>query len=410
MRRLLFSAIILSMFSIALNACGGSADDITDTGNDTTNDDNIDDDNIDDDNIDDDNIDDDNIDDNNTSTPTKTLNFSNDDMTVNLSQDWKNYIAHFKTPDRSLSKASESVINKAIGMDALAVFGSQRMDNTRSANQSWDEADSEQTITIIRLLGAAAVIYFDGVGADSKISKLEANFSGITHIVDNFTSASKLSASSDKAHNLMAVEISDADSATLTAERGTAFFGFDSDHMVSAIITSDRAGDFTSANTSTKEYSYDYDALMLAGIQSNVTDFPTTQNDVTFTGAGKGIYGVLDASNMHKNYHTNFTVTATANFMKRIMDITTTNTACVDKNCTLPANLDLNLTASNLSFANKDNTASINIISGDVTAGNLSGKIDARFYGGAAQEFGGIFSLAEQDKRYYYGAFGAKKE
>ena len=193
------------------------------------------------------------------------------------------------------------------------VFSTNRTDYTRSTNQTWDDADSVQKINITRLLGAVAVIYFD----ESKISKMEANFGGATYQIKDFISATALSASSDKAHNLSLSEINDADSATLNIERGEDFFGFDSDYMLYAIASSNRTGGFTSVNTNMTEYSYDYDTIIFAGVETVDNNIPTS-GTIGFGGAGKGIYGVLDGDNSLKKYNTSFAVTVDINFSSRI--------------------------------------------------------------------------------------------
>ena len=77
--------------------------------------------------------------------------------------------------------------------------------------------------------------------------------------------------------------------------------------------------------------------------------------------------------------------------------------------CTLPADTDLNLVATGLSFAD---AVGNNLSTNTASAGTLSGTLDARFYGNAgdgANEFGGTFALKNTDN-YYYGAFGATKK
>ena len=68
------------------------------------------------------------------------------------------------------------------------------------------------------------------------------------------------------------------------------------------------------------------------------------------------------------------------------------------------ANLSINGASASLKNGKLDNVV--------VTVDNMIGKLDARFYGNEAQEFGGTFLLAEATSetiggRYYYGAFGA---
>ncbi|MCH9852094.1 MAG: transferrin-binding protein-like solute binding protein [Alphaproteobacteria bacterium] len=375
MRQLLFSLIALLIFSITLTACGGGSGTASD--------------------------------------PENTLTISHDELSTAPAKAWDTYVARFKSSNKSISKVSADSGNAL--MNALVVINSNRTEHSRSsAQQSWNSTDSAQTINITRLLNSVALLTFDKQGYITRLIHIGSH----TYTVDEFTAATSLSATSNNAEGNSLNGLDDADSGTLTVERGANFFGFDSDYMVYAVVTSHRAGNFTAANQALTEYKFDNDAIMLAGIQTADDHIPTLDS-AEFNGKGKGFYGVVDEKNLLTRYHTSFTTNAIVDFSARTVDFTTTNTACVreadvsvncaDDNITA-SNLDFDLTdASALSFADGDKA--VNKITADVTLdnGTLAGKLDARFYGAETEEFGGTFSLTESDKRYYYGAFGTKK-
>ena len=189
----------------------------------------------------------------------------------------------------------------------------------------------------------------------------------------------------------------DAEYTGLAVETGTGFFGFDSQYM--AYVTWGGEQDETNLDHTSKTSTLtDIDGMMIAGIESNVSGFPAS-NAVTFGGEGKGMYGIIVDGGTNI-FATTFTTTAIVDFVAHDIDFSTTCTAC-----TLPSGVDVDFTNQTLNFSNG------NGISEAVTLndGALSGTLDARFYGGAAWEFGGIFALANATS-YYYGAFGAKRD
>ncbi|MCH9845166.1 MAG: transferrin-binding protein-like solute binding protein [Alphaproteobacteria bacterium] len=183
-----------------------------------------------------------------------------------------------------------------------------------------------------------------------------------------------------------------ASDATVTITIGD-IFSFNSNYMAHITWHEMGSADFTIDTP----IATDINGIMVAGFESNIADFPTTTADVTFSGAGKGIYRVFGADSLATDYNTSFTATATANFANHTLDFTTTNTKRTDNNETLTK---LDLTANALDFSNGKN-----YLSTDILAGSLYGKLDARFYGTDAWEFGGTFALNDADS-YYYGAFG----
>ena len=205
----------------------------------------------------------------------------------------------------------------------------------------------------------------------------------VTLRFDNQGAMSAVTAYADKAYN------------TITVDRST-IFGYKNDSATMAYIiwNESQAADFTDTTPTATEIN----GIMLVGFETQDTDLPNVTDDITFTGEGAGVYSVFGADSLATNYNTSFTATATVDFTNRTAIFSTSNTACSDENCTLP-NANLNLSTGNLSFTD-------NHISTDILAGSLSGKLDARFYGADAWEFGGTFALSNDSDSIYYGAFG----
>ncbi len=203
--------------------------------------------------------------------------------------------------------------------------------------------------------------------------------------------------------NPIVAEIDADEPYTATADRSIAF-GFTSEYM--AFVEWNKAettADFSSASPT----KHSKQGMLIAGIET--TNIPTGGATI-FTGAGKGIYGVLD-NGTYTPYNTTFTTKATVDFTNTSLDFSTTVTNC-DESCTLPTGTDLDLTATGLDFADGNN------ISGAVSTDGLTGTLDARFYGNddvatmgineSATEFGGTFALTSASN-YYYGAFGGER-
>ncbi len=153
-------------------------------------------------------------------------------------------------------------------------------------------------------------------------------------------------------------------------------------------------------------YSY-YDGNMVAGFATDGGAIPNT-GTVTFTGFGGGDYSEFPADDLEYDYYQTlgFDVSAVADFAARSVALTTTKTmGCVDtgNDCVDQSLSQLDFT-STLSYAAGDNN-----LSGTVTADGMSGSVNARFYGPAADEFGGTFGMQKGNDKYYYGWFGAQK-
>ena len=138
--------------------------------------------------------------------------------------------------------------------------------------------------------------------------------------------------------------------------------------------------------------------------------FPTTGN-ATFTGKGTGYYhyerAEYNGSNFDKYEKINVKMAAYVDFGSSNINFSIYNT-CYYSTCTIKREgLDFN---ANLSF-NK-NGANVNNMRQQVTTndGLLAGTLDARFYGDAAQEFGGTFAMTGVDSNvYYYGIFAGNQ-
>ena len=190
----------------------------------------------------------------------------------------------------------------------------------------------------------------------------------------------------------------------ITVDRKDVFgFAANSDYMALVTWGKDETFDANNANPMmTTETISNIGGMMIAGIET--ADASIYDAGITdFTGKGAGIYGTKTES-----FGTVFAITANVNFTARDMLLTTTTEACTDCNDFDVSTLDW--TDLSLGFANDDNTDSVNSISQAITLDStLTGRLDARFYGGTSDDFGGTFALAETDARYYYGAFGAER-
>ncbi|MCH9852362.1 MAG: transferrin-binding protein-like solute binding protein [Alphaproteobacteria bacterium] len=184
----------------------------------------------------------------------------------------------------------------------------------------------------------------------------------------------------------------DEDYINATVDRGT-IFGFASNYMAYVSFYSGGNVNNLDPDRTTGTISYQQGA-MIAGIDIDVRHIPSAGR-MAFTGKGAGIYG-----NATTGYNTIFDVSADVNFGDSNVTISTRNT-CQAGNCTNNMLSALDFSTGTLSYTG-------NNISGNATAGDLSGTVDARFYGSAVQEFGGTFALADSQS-YYYGAFGAKR-
>ncbi len=197
----------------------------------------------------------------------------------------------------------------------------------------------------------------------------------------------------------------DGDYDNATADRSTAF-GFDSEYMVYVSWASESSLD--DASEALKQNVNSLGGMMIAGIETVGTALTALTNDsVMFKGAGTGIYG-----NGAVKYNTSFATTATADFTAKTLEVSTSGTACLGDNCTdVAVPTYLNFMASGLKFLENGvgPDAANNIFESLVINSNLTGSVEARFYGGGAEELGGTFYAGNVSaQEYYMGAFGAR--
>ena len=268
-----------------------------------------------------------------------------------------------------------------ITLEGLAIrFNDSTAYTRENGGTAWDIADSNKPN-----LQIARTLTLSQIDSDDKTPALTATFDG-----DGLGTGITLYADADYTTGVTAVTGSTAN---------TSIFGFNSQYM--AYVTWNSAQTATDLDeTATTGTLTTIDGVMIAGIET--TDIPTAGATI-FMGAGKGIYGVL-VDGAYTTYNTTYTTEATIDFTNTSLDFSTDGTVC-DISCTLPDGTDLDLTATGLDFADGNN------ISGDISttlASDLSGTLDARFYGGNIDELGGTFALTSASN-YYYGAFGGER-
>ncbi|MCH9852087.1 MAG: transferrin-binding protein-like solute binding protein [Alphaproteobacteria bacterium] len=278
------------------------------------------------------------------------------------------------TPNATISTGYNSLTDVANAADsftmrALSVYKDDTTIYTRtSSEQSWaTEADKAQTIKIANITGSAASLTFDGGGNISN-ETLYTNDANVNN------------------------------SATITVDRSSGFFGFDSNYM--AYINWETDNDFDDKSTGLTGSVVDYKGAMLAGIETiNIN----LKGEVDFEGKGRGTYGDANGS-----YDTVFDVTASVDF-----DGEKNVTISSSKTCEVVVNADCGIGGTdrvdNLNFNTGEITFTANSISAtNFNVNGMGGRLDARFYGSATQEFGGTFAFAS-NLSYYYGVFGAER-
>ncbi|MCH9852820.1 MAG: transferrin-binding protein-like solute binding protein, partial [Alphaproteobacteria bacterium] len=309
-------------------------------------------------------------------------------------------------------------------LNALSVSRNITATYNRLPHMAWHDGNVTQTVSLTNTSGANARLGYDededihNIGAilKSKIYRTDKSLAvadrtnGVTHTADITTG-----------------EPNTADSATITTDRSADFFGFMPRYMIhiswNIIEDTNDTNDFDIASAHLDNTRTETDGFMMTGFEVAGNDIPTNSGSTIFHGKGRGIYG----SNAHtQSYKTLFDVKANVDFSTRKVTLTSSNTVCTGTNCasitaitlntlnfTTPNTLDpttlatLNLTASSLTYASNTNN-----ISGTVTAGNLTGTANARFYGEGsdANELGGTFTMQDSNNTsYYYGAFGTHR-
>ncbi|MCH9844957.1 MAG: transferrin-binding protein-like solute binding protein, partial [Alphaproteobacteria bacterium] len=305
-----------------------------------------------------------------------------------------------KNRHTSLTEASSVTAGENIlAMNALAVYKNDTTTySEHSTGQTWTTSRTSQELYTANILNPAAAVEFNENG---DISGVTAYLAYETYEANNFnpSSAKELSVAINSGAG-------DASVAILNINRSDDFFGFNPNYMAyiswNLIKTVDDLDDRSNA---TRAIIYDIDGSMLAGLETDESNIPTIKT-VSFDGKGRGLYG-----NLTENHTTIFDVKATVDFTAFMIDISVEDTMqCSDSNDISSCNtamgaLDFNVSA--LNFTNSDNV--VNNIKGNVSAGSLSGTLDARFYGDVAWEFGGTFALTDSNS-YYFGAFGSERD
>ena len=146
-----------------------------------------------------------------------------------------------------------------------------------------------------------------------------------------------------------------------------------------------------------------YGGWFAVGIQTRGADIPTT-GTANYVGGmagtyadGTTIYGVAAAAG------------AKANFGARNIEFQTTNTHRVDINA--PGSSPVLDTSLDISGKSLTYSAGVNGVTIPVTSSTMSGSATARFFGPAAAEFGGAFSMKNgADTEQMTGSFVLKKQ
>ena len=135
------------------------------------------------------------------------------------------------------------------------------------------------------------------------------------------------------------------------------------------------------------------------GVVSTGLEIPTTGSG-TYTGSTGGRYS--DA--LGNDYFTSSDFSAAANFATRSVSLTSSSTATTRDLLAVSTDANLDFTGT-MTY-----TAATNNLSGTInTTGGSTGNVTGQFYGPAAEELGGTFSVDPVGVNAYIGAFGAKK-
>ncbi len=268
----------------------------------------------------------------------------------------------------SLAAVVNAADGNAFTMRGLSIYQKDTTIHTRAPNREWDTADKATRISIVRLVGAAASLTFDG-----------SNTIGVTLYTN------------DTAIN---------DSATVTVDRSD-IFGFDANYM--AYIGWEIDNEFDDNNSGLKNNVFDVSGKMLAGIET-ISITANSSGRVDFSGKGRGTYSNFTTKS---NVTTIFDVTASVDFTDKNVTINIFN-SCKASDCENQRENYLNFNTVPLSFVDNKNSVVNNISARNLNVNGIEGTLDARFYGGATEEFGGTFAFAN-DFSYYYGVFGAER-
>ena len=287
--------------------------------------------------------------------------------------------------------------DRVFTLKGVTVYRDDRTDYVRAPYRGWDVADTEQTVSMVQLAGAATSLTFDRAG----------NISGVTaHLNNNDYTADSFNAVSDTVVFAPITQgAGDASVARLVVDRSANLFGFNAPSNYMAYVSWNLAkgeDDLSATRNVLTDSIFDIGGNMIVGIETSYSELnalPKTQTE--FRGRGQGSYS---DSSTDKQYQTVFDVVANVDFSDFTIALDVNNTDgsyCEALDCVVSplAVLDFKTelkyaTASNSFLATED-------------LGQLSGRVDSHFYGASAEEFGGsfIFTGSNVDD-YYYGAFG----
>ncbi|MCH9844726.1 MAG: transferrin-binding protein-like solute binding protein [Alphaproteobacteria bacterium] len=251
-----------------------------------------------------------------------------------------------------------------------------------------------ETITNDKITGAVVVFDYDSNGYFVTNEGMQLYYADKKYEIEiGSGSASNNGVQNDSAAtNNGTTSVDDDNPHTLIFSRADTYFGGGFPKKYMALVHWQANDDDGSGNITYNSYGYG-----IAGFETAI--IPATETNVSFTGKGGGFYSDGAAS-----YATEFDVTATVDFVNSMVSINSSATMkCADNSCTQTINaLDFTTGETAIGYTT-------NAISGNVTAGDLSGTLDARFYGTNAEEIGGTFSMGS-DNAGYIGFFGAKKQ
>ncbi len=334
-----------------------------------------------------------------------------------------------RNPYDSMTEAREAAVLQAtsevLTLNALAGYKHDIFSYVRSSGEEWDKAVITPKVYLATILNPAASLTFN---EDGNISAATVYLTDKTYRV-NLSASDALSATNFTATT---------DGVTVTVDRSNDFFGFADSNTPNyiAYLSWDLAKTETSLAADIAELTdstYNINGGMLAGLQTDATYIPhdiTASDRIDFTGKGRGAYGSFDVNgngdvDEYKTEYTVFDVTAKVDFNNKDVVIDIANTACETANC-LNSSTDSSV-LNGLNFSTAATPYLGNNISSTVSAGNLTGRLDARFYGGSAWEFGGTFTMLNiqestprkdkddniigwrSDSTSYYGVFGAER-
>jgi len=127
-----------------------------------------------------------------------------------------------------------------------------------------------------------------------------------------------------------------------------------------------------------------------------------TSGSATFTGVASGMYATITGGRI---FVTASDLSVNADFLNRSLALTTSNTSFVPLGNYDTRNLpDIDM-AGTLTYAPASNSFTGTLITNHGSAGTTTG----RFYGPAAEELGGVFTINGGATELYTGAYGAKR-